>query len=52
MNELEHENDIEAWIADIKRMKDEFRKIRLIIKTQKYGRKTLDINAANWRKCA
>ncbi len=28
-DELEHENDIEAWIADIKRMKDEFRKLRL-----------------------
>ena len=26
--ELEHENDIEDWLTDIKRMKDEFRKIR------------------------
>jgi bacterioferritin len=27
--ELEHENDIEDWINDIQRMKDEFRKIRM-----------------------
>jgi len=27
--EVEHENDIEEWILDIQRMKDEFRKIRL-----------------------
>jgi bacterioferritin len=27
--ELEHENDIEDWITDIKRMKQEFKKIRL-----------------------
>jgi len=27
--ELEHENDIEDWIADIVRMKEEFKKIRL-----------------------
>ncbi len=27
--ELEHENDIEAWITDIKRMKDEFKKMRM-----------------------
>lgn len=27
--ELEHENDIEDWITDIRRMKEEFRKIRL-----------------------
>lgn len=27
--ELEHENDIEDWINDIQRMKDELRKIRL-----------------------
>lgn len=27
--ELEHENDIEDWIADINRMKEELRKIRL-----------------------
>jgi bacterioferritin len=27
--ELEHENDIEDWITDINRMKDELRKIRL-----------------------
>ena len=26
--ELEHENDIEDWLTDIQRMKDEFRKIR------------------------
>jgi len=26
--ELEHENDIEDWINDIQRMKDEFKKIR------------------------
>lgn len=27
--ELEHENDIEDWITDINRMKEELRKIRL-----------------------
>ena len=27
--ELEHENDIEDWLADIQRMKDEFKKIRM-----------------------
>ena len=27
--ELEHENDIEDWITDINRMKEEFRKIRM-----------------------
>ncbi|MDP1621204.1 MAG: ferritin-like domain-containing protein [Bacteroidales bacterium] len=27
--EMEHENDIEDWITDIQRMKDEFKKIRL-----------------------
>jgi bacterioferritin len=27
--ELEHENDIEDWINDLQRMKDEFKKIRL-----------------------
>jgi bacterioferritin len=27
--ELEHENDIEEWITDIKRMKEELKKIRL-----------------------
>ena len=27
--ELEHENDIEEWLTDIKRMKDEFKKVRL-----------------------
>jgi len=27
--ELEHENDIEAWITDINRMKEEFKKIRM-----------------------
>jgi bacterioferritin len=27
--ELEHENDIENWLLDISRMKDELRKIRL-----------------------
>ena len=27
--ELEHENDIESWITDIKRMKDEFKKMRM-----------------------
>jgi bacterioferritin len=27
--ELEHENDIEEWITDINRMKDELKKIRL-----------------------
>jgi bacterioferritin len=26
--EIEHENDIEDWLTDISRMKDEFRKIR------------------------
>lgn len=28
-DELEHENDIEDWITDIQRMKDELKKIRL-----------------------
>lgn len=27
--EIEHENDIEDWLTDLQRMKDEFRKIRL-----------------------
>lgn len=27
--ELEHENDIEDWLTDIERMKEDFRKIRL-----------------------
>lgn len=27
--ELEHENDIEDWITDIQRMKDEFKKLRM-----------------------
>jgi len=27
--ELEHENDIEDWLTDLQRMKDEFRKLRL-----------------------
>jgi bacterioferritin len=27
--ELEHENDIEDWITDIARMKEELRKIKL-----------------------
>jgi bacterioferritin len=27
--ELEHENDIEGWLTDLQRMKDEFKKIRL-----------------------
>jgi len=27
--ELEHENDIEDWLTDIQRMKEDFRKIRL-----------------------
>ncbi len=27
--ELEHENDIEDWITDIKRMKDELKKVRM-----------------------
>jgi bacterioferritin len=27
--ELEHENDIEDWLTDLQRMKEEFRKIRL-----------------------
>ena len=27
--ELEHENDIEDWINDINRMKEEFKKIRM-----------------------
>lgn len=27
--EMEHENDIEAWITDIRRMKEEFMKIRM-----------------------
>jgi len=27
--ELEHENDIEDWITDINRMKEEFKKIRM-----------------------
>lgn len=26
--EIEHEQDIEDWITDIQRMKDEFKKIR------------------------
>jgi hypothetical protein len=26
---VEHENDIEDWLTDIQRMKDELRKIRL-----------------------
>lgn len=28
-DELEHEDDIEAWMADIQRMKEEWRKIKL-----------------------
>ncbi|MDY0358136.1 MAG: ferritin-like domain-containing protein, partial [Bacteroidales bacterium] len=28
-DELEHENDIEDWITDLERMKEEWRKIRL-----------------------
>lgn len=28
-DELEHEHDIEAWITDLTRMKEEFKKIRL-----------------------
>jgi len=28
-DELEHEDDIEAWMTDLARMKDEFRKIRM-----------------------
>ncbi len=28
-DELEHEDDIEAWMTDLERMKEEFRKIRL-----------------------
>lgn len=28
-DEIEHENDIEDWMNDIRRMKEEFRKIRL-----------------------
>ncbi|HDR89326.1 MAG TPA: ferritin [Bacteroidetes bacterium] len=28
-DELEHEEDIEAWLADLERMKDDFRKLRL-----------------------
>ena len=27
--ELEHENDIEDWLTDLQRMKDEFRKLRM-----------------------
>lgn len=27
--ELEHENDIEAWLADLTRMKEEWKKIRM-----------------------
>ena len=27
--EIEHENDIEDWLSDIQRMKDEFKKLRL-----------------------
>jgi len=27
--ELEHENDIEDWMTDIKRMKEEFKKMRM-----------------------
>ncbi|HPW52321.1 MAG TPA: ferritin-like domain-containing protein [Spirochaetota bacterium] len=27
--ELEHEQDIEDWIGDLERMKDDFRKLRL-----------------------
>jgi len=27
--ELEHENDIEDWLTDLQRMKEEFRKIRI-----------------------
>jgi bacterioferritin len=27
--EIEHENDIEDWLTDLQRMKEEFRKIRL-----------------------
>jgi bacterioferritin len=27
--ELEHEHDIEDWIADLERMKEEWKKIRL-----------------------
>jgi len=27
--ELEHENDIEDWLTDLHRMKEEFRKLRL-----------------------
>lgn len=28
-DEIEHENDIESWMNDIQRLKDEFRKIRM-----------------------
>jgi len=28
-DELEHEEDIESWITDINRMKEELKKIRL-----------------------
>jgi len=28
-DELEHEHDIESWIADLERMKEEWKKIRL-----------------------
>ncbi len=28
-DELEHEEDIEAWLADLQRMKDEWKKLRL-----------------------
>ncbi len=27
--ELEHENDIEDWLTDIRRMKEEFKKMRM-----------------------
>jgi len=27
-DELEHEEDIEAWLTDFERMKEEFKKIR------------------------
>jgi bacterioferritin len=28
-DELEHEDDIESWMTDLERMKEEWRKIRL-----------------------
>ena len=28
-DELEHEDDIESWLVDIERLKEEIRKIRL-----------------------